>query len=299
MRLTLIFIILFFVNSMAQTANNNVLSEYEDELTQLFDSLYKFDGIKFYQPDHVKDSLNNEILKIFNDALSQEGSENYNFTNIKNLGVLKSDDNKLMIINWNIKYKAGNYKYFGFIKHYNKKKKRWDLFELKDRSDSMIDVEHITLTPDLWYGVLYYKIIKTKSGGTTYYTLLGWDGNNYLSQKKVIDVLYFTRSGRPRFGKSIFKIGRKKFRRIIFEYSSQVVMALNYDENFKRIVFDHLRPSERQMKNVKMFYVPDGSYDAFEWIGGKWIFIDDFNAVNPKTKEHNKLEFKSKKLYDR
>ena len=40
-----------------------------------------------------------------------------------------------------------------------------------------------------WYGCLYYDIIPIKVGKEKYYTLLGWDGNNKNTTKKIIDVV--------------------------------------------------------------------------------------------------------------
>jgi hypothetical protein len=290
------FILFAVINVMAQ--DFSTLQDYESDLSDNFDSLFKSDGVKFILPDRAKDSLNDIINKTFREALLQPESYKYSFSKLSRVGALWSKDKKLRVFTWNVKYENGTYKYFGYLQHYNEKKKSWDLFTLVDKSDSMTDVSHVTLTPNLWYGVSYYQIIEVKSGSKVYYTLLGWDGNNYLSQKKVIELLYFTRSGIPRFGKSVFKIGRKKSRRVIFEYNSQVVMALTYDKRYKRIVFDHLRPSPKNMKGNYKFYVPDGSYDAFEWKGGKWVYIDDFDAKNPKTKINERATpVETKKLY--
>ena len=125
--------------------------------------------------------------------------------------------------------------------HKKNKKSKTDIFPLIDKSTEIINPEKQTLNNLQWFGCLYYKIITTKYAGNKYYTLLGWDGNNYLTTKKIIDILYFTRSGRPKFGKSIFTSSKKqkKQKRIIFEFSSQTVMSLIYDERYKAIVFDH------------------------------------------------------------
>ena len=296
----IIIAIIFTLSLPVFAQQNNVLEEYESELVEAFDSLFKNDGVKFIQPDTVKDSINAVIINTFEDALKENNSFEYSFSKLKRVGILTSDDNKLRIITWNIKYSNGEYTYFGFIQHFNKKKKCWDLFALTDSSRNMKNITSVTLTHNLWFGASYYQMITKKRGSKTYYTLLGWDGNNYLSQKKVIDVLYFTKSGNPRFGKTIFKIGRKKQRRVIFEYNSQVVMALTYDKRYNRIVFDHLTPSPKQMKGNYKFYVPDGSYDAFEWVDGKWIYVEDYDAKNPKSKSTApKNEVKLKEFYKR
>ena len=50
---------------------------------------------------------------------------------------------------------------------------------------------------------LYYKIIPVIKKNKTYYTLLGWDGNDMFSNKKIIEILEFKKS-KLQFGNSMF-----------------------------------------------------------------------------------------------
>ncbi len=173
------------------------------------------------------------------------------------------------------------------MQHVNKKKNRIDTWMFVDESALMPNPEKLSLYHNHWYGALYYQIVEVKDGGKKYYTLIGWDGNNYLSQKKVIDILYFSGSGKPKFGKKLFKIDKehRKDKRIIFEYNSQIVMSVQYDKQYKKIIIDHLRPEPKSMKGQYEFYVTDGSYDAFEFAMGKWQLIEEFDALNAKPEE--------------
>ena len=101
-----------------------------------------------------------------------------------------------------------------------------------------------------WFGSLYYHIIPFNKGSRTYYALLGWDGNNRLSKKKIIEVMAFSGS-KIKFGFPIFKQQDNQwYRRVIFEYSAQASMSLKEYPTKKTtlIVFDHLAPSSGALK---------------------------------------------------
>ena len=117
--------------------------------------------------------------------------------------------------------------------------------------------------------------------------MFGWDGNNKLSNKKVIDIMYITKNGQIRFGANLFKVGRGYKKRVFFEFSSEVVMSLKYHARTKRIVFAHLAPLEQNLKGQRQFYGPDLSLDAFQYKKGKWKFLSDIeqnNSAKPKVK---------------
>lgn len=274
--------ILIFLSISVYAQDNTLFIEEEDVLASEFNNLFENDGIRYTKTDNEKDSLNAIILNYFEKILKQNGSFEYPFSTIKKIGNIYSEDKNVRIITWNIKYKNGEYKYFGFLQHVNKKKKRIDTWMFVDESHLMPEPEKLNLYHNHWFGALYYQIIEVKNMGRKYYTLIGWDGNNYLSQKKIIDVLYFSGSGKPKFGKNIFKLDkkRKNYKRVIFEYNSQIVMSLQYDKQYKKIIFDHLRPEPKSMVDHYEFYVTDGSYDALEFSGGKWNLVEVFDAQN-------------------
>jgi len=280
----------FFTNSYSQDISE--FYEREDSLVSGFNKLFANDGTKFTVVDSVKIKINNQLVQYFNETLSLKESYIYPFDSIKQIGVVYSQDHRLRIITWNIKFDDGSYKYFGFMQHYNKKKKEFDLWKLTDDSDNMQDPLELSLFHNFWYGCLYYQIIDIKNNGNKIYTLIGWDGNNYRSKKKIIDVLYFTKNGKPHFGKKIFNMNdpndKTKYKRLVFEYSAEIVMFLKYEKRYNKIVFDHLTPNPKEMINKREFYYNDGSYDALDYNGDKWIYIPEFWATN--TKEDERLK---------
>jgi hypothetical protein len=68
-------------------------------------------------------------------------------------------------------------------------------------------------------------------------------------------------------------------------------MSLKYDEQRKKIIFDHLSPESPGMKDFREFYVPDLSYDAYEFRDNKWFLIEDIIAINNEAAE--KVEIRS------
>jgi hypothetical protein len=284
-----IFSALIIFLGTAKAQDTLLFKEYEDSLKSGFDKLFSYNGTKYFLEDSLKNKLNNDIVTYFKEALNQKNSFLYPFSSLKKVGKLVSEDKKLRIFTWNIKYNDGTYKYFGFIQHYNKKTDKYDLYELNDDSENMANPEDLLLDNKHWFGCLYYQIVEKKLNGKIIYNLIGWDGNNYLSHKKIIDVLYFTKDGLAKFGAKIFKTGKNLQKRVIFEYSAQVVMFLKYEERYKKIVFDHLIPNPKSMEGKYAFYYPDGTYDAFDYIGDSWVFISDFYATNPVNKEKEKL----------
>ena len=86
---------------------------------------------------------------------------------------------------------------------------------------------------DDWCGGICYRIIPLIIKGEHAYTLLSWDGNNGVSYKKIIDVLWFDRKGKAIFGKPMFRQGRSISHRVVMEYNAKSSLLLTYDENEK------------------------------------------------------------------
>lgn len=61
----------------------------------------------------------------------------------------------------------------------------------------------------------------------------------------------------------------------MFEYSSRSVLHLKYHKNLDKIVFNWLYPIIPEKKNDKSYYVPDATYDGYEFKYGKWIKVNN------------------------
>jgi len=250
--------------------------------------------------DIEKQKYNAELIQKFEAILAEPTSfENYEFDSLKNdMAVLRSPDNKFRIINWNLNKDDGTFEYFGFIqsKHVEITKKGFhktrietlQFYPLLDRSSEIKNPENSITDNKKWFGMLYYKIIHTKSKSKDYYTLLGWDGNDKFSQKKIIDVLTFDNKGIPHFGADIFNFQKKYPKRVIFEYSAECNMSLKYNSKKDSIIFAHLAPTQASLEGQFQYYCSDMSFDGFGFKKGKWNYGADVNATNDKD-ENDKL----------
>jgi hypothetical protein len=231
---------------------------------------------------------NSQFDSVLVNFIHQENPIENDISAIKNLSVLKSEDEKLIIYNWLFPYKKGTYKYFAYIVYRADLKNNPQIIKLQDTQELTQKLEAKTLNQKNWYGCIYYRIINNKNIDNDYYTLLGWDGNNLLSNKKVIDVIKVNPNGIVQIGAPVFKINAKLKKRIVFEYSEESVMSLKYHPEFNKIVFDDLVPMSEQFAGVFEYYVPNlHTFNAFIAEKGKWIFEANTKITQPKTIKDN------------
>ncbi|RKE04481.1 hypothetical protein [Marinifilum flexuosum] len=247
---------------------NAQLSEVEKEIAGDFEQLVQADN------DSTKFVICKKIEDSFLRVLPQKESFDYTFSKLNHMGKITSPDLRFRIYNWNCVLSDGSYKYFGILQYKEKSKLKVKLLSDKTDGDMFSRYE-----PENWPGALYYKIIPFKSKGGASYLLLGWDGNNVSTNKKLIEVLSFEKSG-IKFGKPIISWRGKQLNRVIFEYAKQARMSINYQEKEKRLVFDHLSPSKPQFANQFEYYGPDFTHDALQLKKGIWMLQEDVDVRN-------------------
>lgn len=266
----------------------NEFRQYEDSLKVIAPE------ILYGAQDFNKYEANEKFFNMLVEVLALENSFIYPFDSLKTISIIKSPDKYFRIFTWNLRKADGSYDYFGLIQIDSKKSKGEELIKLTNKSIKNTHTTDEILTDENWYGALYYKIIQTKSKGNIYYTLLGWDGNNGLTTRKVIEIIVFDNRGQASFGAPIFKIGDELKNRFIMEYASHVAASLKYEKQYKKdgknknwmIVFDRLSPLSPMMEGQYQFYVPEAdTYDAFIFEKGLWQFYKDVDARNPKVKK--------------
>ncbi|TAL60439.1 MAG: hypothetical protein EPN85_07205, partial [Bacteroidetes bacterium] len=238
----------------------------------------------------VKHELKTENGRKFSDglkaALVLDTKGEFAFDSLQKYKVMiLSPDKQVRIFTWDVEAEDGTHLFYGFIQAYVRKLKKFETYQLNDKSEGIKDPENAVLDNTKWFGAYYYQVVFVKHKKKKYYVLLGWDGNNRISNKRLIDVLYFTDKGFPKFGDAIFssESGKTK-KRMIFEYQAGLFMALRYDEERNAIVFDHLSPSNPGLEGQYSFYGPDFSYDMIQFKSGKWIYIKDVLPRNDKSK---------------
>lgn len=294
-----LFLPLFFLLSFYGFAQ---LTEFEQKQFMTYeDSLQKIaPRVFFSKKESNRFEANKNLLSYWSSILQNEKSLLFSFDSLKNkkyVSILTSPDKKFRIITWNLYKDDGTYAYFGFLQVNNSKTikkgifkkgttQTYEIFQLVDKSGSVKTPESYVGEPNKWFGMLYVDIIKSDDD---YYTLIGWDGNDKLTQRKFIDVLYFKSDGTPTFGKDVFKYPGKFAKRIMFEYATEVSMSLKYNEGRKQIIFSHLAPNNLDplLEGQFQYYGPDGSFDALNVKKGKWDYEPAIEIKNLKDKNDN------------
>lgn len=217
------------------------------------------------------------FLRTMSRTLKTRNSYYYKFDSLKSAAIIYAPDNAFRIITWNLVTKDEKFHYYGVIqmnpealKNIKDTSNLRTFYPLIDRSEKIKNPLDTTVGSNFWYGATYYKIILNTDKKKKYYTLLGWNGNTIMSNKKIVDVLYFEQN-KPLFGASIFDIKRKKiFKRLIFEFNNSATVLLRYEEKKKILVYENVSPPRVQDYGHPETYLPDGSYDFLIFKKGKW-----------------------------
>jgi len=228
-----------------------------------------------------KESINIDFESELEDLLEYLGVMTHPFSSWTSMSTITSPDGAFRIFNWNIEDKYFSHKHFCFVVK-PKNSRENIVYKFKEDKLSLPPRPDMMLTPDRWYGALYYKIIPVQKGNKTYYTILGYSGKDRSTNMKLIDVFYFKgktlRLGHPMFQES--KGSKRLLRRVFFEYSEKAIVSLNVNEKLGGIVFDHLVPEQKSLEGIYSFYIPDMTYDAYKEVDGSWMYIESVIAYN-------------------
>ena len=266
----LILMFLLFYNSKSQ---ENKFFTQEQELSKLGEIILNGES------DSIRYEANNKFKKILIDLLNTKKSYKYKFGKIAPLSILTPKNKKFKFFSWFVPLKNGNYDYYGLIQTRKKNKKKHKLYYLETIEKLNRQNQNNEIQYDNWYGCFYYDIIPIKIKNKTYYTLLGWDGNDNYTTKKIIDVLKLDKKQEPVFGANIFNNNQK---RIILEYSNKYSMSLSYDNDLDYIVYDHLEPIDGISINNFEIYAPNLSYDVLKKTELGWQLETNIYLNNTK-----------------
>jgi len=229
--------------------------------------------------DDFKLDLNEKFIEAFTEDLSIKGSMENDYTKLKSVSVQTAKDKSFRIFTWFVVTKNG-YQTFGLVQSATSKSKTPIVTRLNDKGEDLRSAQFKTLNGKTWFGALYYDMVPFKIKGKKYYLLLGFNPGNGLSHKKIIDIVQIMANGQPRFGAAIFEKDKKMAHRIILEYDARAKVSLRYYEETKTVIFDHLAPSRPEFIDQYQYYVPDLSYDAFEFGKDEWNYKADVDARN-------------------
>jgi hypothetical protein len=222
--------------------------------------------------DGARDSLSARIRSGLSALLSAADALTADLSDVP-MSRVDAADGKFRLLTWNVPHDNGTFAYEGFL--LVKARHGATLIPLHDATAAITDAGNAQLSPEKWYGALYYAVVPVRKGGKTYYTLLGWKGISGTETRKVIEVLSFSGST-PRFGANIFNDGNR-VRRHIFAYTAQASMQLRWDEARKAIVLDHLSAINPEFAGTPAFMAPDLSFDSYTWNKGHWNYQRDID----------------------
>lgn len=246
-----------------------------------YDSLqHLFSGIVQSKNDAEKEDLCEAAVEILESLLHDPASFDQPFDSLKNMGKIFSPDRKIRFYTWNLLFRDGTSRYYGFVQYRLEENKPPLVYKLIDKSDSVEDPENAILNHVNWYGSLIYEIVAQRYNGVMYYILLGYDPDNLFISKKIIDVLYFNINNEPVFGYPMFRYDDCLYSRVIFQYSAKLQMSLQWVPSMNVIAFDHLSPEKPYYEGNYQFYGPDFSYDGFAFESGIWYLKKDIDIRN-------------------
>ncbi|MFA6261602.1 MAG: hypothetical protein WC760_09050 [Bacteroidia bacterium] len=213
-------------------------------------------------------------------ALRIKNSYFYRFDSLNCASILYSPDDAFRIITWNVVLNNETFHYFGviqlnpvFMKSIKDTSNLRSVYPLIDRSSQIRNPMDTTLGPEFWYGANYYQIIPVMNKGKKAYTLLGWNGSTMMTNKKIVDYLFFDLN-RPRFGAPVFDLKDPRYKRLpsrlIFEFSNQATMTLKYSVKKKFLIYESMVPPRPQDYGHPETYLPDGSFDYLIYKKGIW-----------------------------
>ncbi len=243
------------------------------------------DSLSYYAHEMVFDTFaenrfhyDSIFIRTLIKSLKVSYSFQFPFDSLNTISHLYAPDSSFKIFTWQLERDESYYRQEGAIQMKTKdgSLKLFPLFDISDYTSTPTDSVR---TNKNWIGALYYKIILKEYKGKKYYTLFGYDDNDFSSTRKWLEVLTFDANGQPVFGGNYFDYKDDELKapqpvdRFLLEYEKDARARLVYDTDLDMIVFDHLI-SESNEPQKRYTLIPDGDYEGFKWQNGKWAHVD-------------------------
>ena len=246
--------------------------------------------------DNERYLASEQTVQALTEALQEDDSHRWRWQLPGYVSVLTSPDGHLRLFTWAVIRDNGAFECFGIVQFYNEREEEYQFATLHDRSDDLLNREESLLTPDNWLGAVYQEIIQVSTSDRTWYTLLGWNGVDNLTDRKVIEPVTI-RGGKVQFGGPLFRRERN-LRRIVLEYANEASVHLAYETQYVQeiervrekvkgtnrhrtvekvhehkeqlIIFDEVEPQVPGMEGLFQYYMPSGTELAYAFVDGKW-----------------------------
>ncbi len=260
--------------AISQELSNKELKKFQAAEAILKENVIQFknDSIPFEE----RVEIIHDFIPRFVAILKEKNSFQFPFDGLGSLVKVYAPDNSFRIFTWQLKEPLGTHRYYGAIQLNSKELKMFPLF---DYSDTMNVHPQEILSHDNWYGAIYYKCLQHEIAGKSYYTLLGYDEADFVSNRKILEILSFNEKEELVFGAPLISItdslGVTQIKnRMFLEYNQKASVKLNFDVGMNQMIFDHLvAPSEAE-EGAWFTYIPDGTYEGLEWVNNTWTWIE-------------------------
>lgn len=284
----LVILIAFGLTTSAQ--DKALMQSYQERLSSLIER------VSNAPTDNERYLASEEAVQLLSKALEEDESERWQWSLPEYVSVLTSPDKLFRIFTWAVIRDNGEFECFGAVQFYNDKEEEYEYLLLNDKSEDIMNREETLLTADNWLGAVYQELIQTTAGEKTYYTLLGWNGVDNITERKIIEPVLI-RNGVPQFGAPLFRRLRNQ-RRIVLEYANDAMVNLSYETQYiqevehkrekikgtnryrtvdkvkerkeKMIIFDEVEPQIPGMEGLYQYYMPSGTEIAYAFVDGKW-----------------------------
>lgn len=269
MRIACAFALIF----LAFSSSGQTLAELESEMA--------FWQRKIGSSGSEKERLasSEEFEKLLIESFELEGVFDYSFDSLPKVSKLKPEDEKFRIFNWNIPLDNDMHTYRLYLLF-----PEGEFIRFEDSRSLEYGDEKAELMPDQWYGALYYEVLPIKVERETYYTLIGWDGNDALTTKKVLDVLIIAKR-KASLGFPLFEKDGELLHRRVFEYAKDVIMNLKWLKPKEMIVFDRLEPRVQELEGNYAYYGPSTAFDGYSKEKDRWKLNEYIDMTRPKSAE--------------
>jgi len=275
-----------FSTIKAQEETEFSFSEAAEKLAVLSESIIKDSLLTDREAAHK------DFEALLTTTLEQPNSFDYPFEEVQAVSIQVPEDNSFRIFTWQLFVDNKTYKYGGLIQ---KNTPTPTLYSLSDQSAELplYDMEYATLSPEDWYGAIYYNIQEFDSLEQKKYLLFGYDGFEFFNKRKVAEVLSFDEEGVPVFGAPVFSKAVEGYaastkNRLYLEYDASIAVRLNYDESLGVLIHDHLIQMKGQYRGQGMVNVPDGSYEGYYYKNGVWNYKEKIFDLVSETPPRSK-----------
>ena len=286
-----IVIIILAVAAKVATGQDKVrMTQYQNQLGVMLER------VAHASTDNERYLASEEAVQLLSKAIEEDATAKWQWRLPDVASVHTSPDRKLRIFTWAVVRDNGEFECFGAVQYYNEREEEYAYKLLHDKSEEIMNREESILAADTWLGAVYQELIQTEHGGKTYYTLLGWNGVDNLTERKIIEPVQL-KGGDVQFGAPVFRRERG-VRRIVLEYANDAMVNLGYVDQYveevkrervkvrgsnryrtvesrkvhkeKMIMFDEVEPQVPGMEGLYQYYVPSGVEIAYAFVEGKW-----------------------------